>query len=563
MIPVKKIIAFCLLLSLLLLCAGCAAKAPAPASTEPQATQGLEPSVPPAAESPSSRSKIVYASTMDEFLKAIGPDTEIILDKSSYNLQDASDYGIGDTAYYSWDYCFDGFELRLHNVSGLTVRGSGMNKTLMETAPRYANVLILQDCSDIQFEDLTFGHVRGLQGECSGGVFKALACEAIDLTGCGFFGCGTVGVITNYCDQITVTDCDIYECSYSAASLTDSRYVTIDGCHIYRIGDELYGGSDIFNAYGCKSVEIQNCEILDSTVYTLLNSSESTRLNIHNNKISDMTFKGGMFSLMGSTGVFDSNTLTGTTVRTWYEGYSATFSDASGSALTENALADLYPDACPVSTVIPEENRKQVHVSTVDDFLAAIDSNTVIILDAPLYDLSTASDYGTSGTSRYTWVDNFDGPALIIDGVHDLAIRSSDNNPANHTIAAIPRYADVLFFRMCSNIDLSGFTAGHTKEPGYCMGGVLHFEQCDNVRVDRCSLFGCGILGVQADYCSGVQVENTEIYECSYGGIQMWNTRDVSIDNCSFRDLGGSRLSFNGCINVTENGTPLYNGYYD
>jgi parallel beta-helix repeat protein len=132
-----------------------------------------------------------------------------------------------------------------------------------------------------------------------------------------------------------------------------------------------------------------------------------------------------------------------------------------------------------------------------------------------------------------------------------MTIRSDDGDRNKHTIAAIPRYADVLAFRSCSGITVSGFTAGHTKEQGSCAGGVLEFWDSDYITVESCGLFGCGILGVETQNCSNVTVQDCEIYECSNGGIEMRDTIQVTLENNTFRDIGGSNImSFHSCKDV-------------
>lgn len=226
------------------------------------------------------------------------------------------------------------------------------------------------------------------------------------------------------------------------------------------------------------------------------------------------------------------------------------------------------PETVPETTAIPEtaaapaieaavpETSNTVTVSTVDDFLAAIAPDTTIVLDGELFDLSTAADYSKGSSDYYRWAEGFDGPELIIQNVEKLIITTDDEDVKAHTVSATPRYANVLRFDGCKDCTISGFTAGHTKEPGVCMGGVIYLENCENMTVDNCGLFGCGILGVQSQNCTGVNVLNSEIYECSNGGIQMWDTQDVVIENTTFRDLGGEELMFQNCQNITVDGKP-------
>ena len=151
-------------------------------------------------------------------------------------------------------------------------------------------------------------------------------------------------------------------------------------------------------------------------------------------------------------------------------------------------------------------------------------------------------------------MEEYAAPVLTIESVNNLTIRSESGDVTKCTISAVPRYANVFNFCRSSNITLTGFTAGHTLEPGECMGGVLDFESCDAVLVENCGLFGCGILGVQARLSSDIAVKGCEIYECSYGGISMADVAGVTIENCTFRDLGGSAFSFYDCRNVTIDG---------
>lgn len=55
----------------------------------------------------------VHVSTVDEFLKALAPDTEIILDAEFYDLSTATGYGTQGGTYYRWEEVFDGVQLTI------------------------------------------------------------------------------------------------------------------------------------------------------------------------------------------------------------------------------------------------------------------------------------------------------------------------------------------------------------------------------------------------------------------------------------------------------------------
>ena len=496
---------------------------------------------------------VVRVSNVDELLSAIAPNTEILMEPGTYNLSEAETYGgfYEEEDYYKWDAGADGHQLVIVGVENLTIRGSGRLVTNLETDPRYADVLMLENCTDVVLEDFTAGHTIAL-GECSGGVIELQGCNGVQLNRLGLFGCGTEGLTTYLSSDITMTDCEIYECSSNAATLYNSNSVTISRCRIYDIGREDYGGYVFFDISNCQSITIENSELSNSDLNMLMHSAGSF-VTLKNNLFVNNRTKSAAFSISGENVVLDGNKFDGNSIRDWYSSFGNAAKDENGNILTEEVLHDLYtPD-----TTETAQARLVIHVSTVDELIAAIGPNTEIVLEGELYDFSTATGYGTSSGAYYYWEDVHDGPGLVIQDVDNLVIRSNDGNVKGHTIAAIPRYADVLAFKACSNVTLSGFTAGHTREPGACAGGVIEFRDCDNMTVDNCGLYGCGILGVYAEYSSGIHVKNSEIYECSLGGIEMRDTDNITIEGNTFRDLGGEETNFIGCSNITMDGNLL------
>lgn len=251
--------------------------------------------------------------------------------------------------------------------------------------------------------------------------------------------------------------------------------------------------------------------------------------------------------------------------------------ETAAETMAAVAMEASRPEVEPAETVqafsvtitpVITASQKQVTVSTADEFLAAIASDTEIILNSDLIDLSEASGYGKAKGANYVWTEGYDGPEFTISGVSNLTIRGSGENHDTNVISSVPRYAYVLMFENCSNIHVSGFTAGHTKEPGYCMGGVLGFRNSQDILVEDCGLFGCGTLGVMGMNSKNMQIINCEIYECSVGGVELTNCDDVNVDGCTFRDLGWrddngyfiemDEFRVYGCGKVTCNGEDVW-----
>lgn len=217
---------------------------------------------------------------------------------------------------------------------------------------------------------------------------------------------------------------------------------------------------------------------------------------------------------------------------------------------SEQNVSDFVVEIIPVITGA----QNQVTVTTVDEFLAAIAPDTEIIVNAELIDLSKASGYGSAKGEYYYWYKAFDGPELYISGVSNLTIRGSSEDHNANVISAVPRYANVLTFENCSNIMVKGLTAGHTEEPGSCMGGVLCFWNSQDILIENCGLFGCGTLGVNAYSSKNMQIVNNDIYDCSVGGVEFSNCDAVNVDGNTFRDLGGPIFRIYDCGTITCNG---------
>ena len=509
---------------------------------------------------PTSVSDAVSVHNVDELLAAIAPDTVIQLEPGTYNLSGATGYGLpSENPYYGWTEKYDGFELMLQNVKNLTIRGSGKVNTTLECDPRSASVINLKNCENVTLEDFTAGHTLEL-GQCSSGVIYLQNCTGTDMNRLGIYGCGMIGLQAEDSKDISLTDSDVYDCSNCAAQIISCEDVSISGTRIYRIGSEEYGGYTYFDISASQNVTVENCEISDSSLMYLAIVTGSTvqmKGNLFSNSRSQLEAFNCQRVYIRSLDieanlVLDDNRFEECSVRRWFSD-DGTVTDSAGHPLTDEQMNKLY------STGATEPNQAQleIHVSTVDELIAAIGPNVNIVLDAELYDLSTATGYGTSKGAYYYWLEEFDGPQLVIDGVDNLTIRSNDGNVTGHTIAAIPRYANVLTFKACSYITLSGFTAGHTREPGTCIGGVLQFQDSTHVTVDNCGLYGCGILGVDAGYCSDIRVANCEIYECSQGGVRFQSTEGIVMENNTLRDLTGSDMSFYDCKDVTVNGETL------
>lgn len=501
---------------------------------------------------------VTEVTTVDELLAAIAPDTVIELTGQRYMLTEASDYGTGSgSGYYRWD-TGDGAELVIENVTGLTIRAANRD-TCIVTEPRWVNVLHFIGCEDITLEGFTAGHTDGAY--CSGGVLCFENTKGVTVDGCSLYGCGTEGVTTYSCEDVAVTGSEIWNCSQGAAFIYDSKNVSFDNCDFHGITAEF----GMFRTIDSDKFVLLNSTIRDSSGDVFFNSSRSSGVYIGGCEVSGNKFRDMFASELIPVTVEDC-ALGDNDIIDWYadmeklgslyenskavdpEGNVYTYSELQEMQKTENAVWNAYvPEVSTPEVAVSEDGK--VHVTTVDEFLAAIAPDTTIYLEPGVYDLSTAAGCGVTETDRYRWDLRFDGPSLVITGVDGLTIEGAGAESV--TIAAVPRYADVLGFERCAGLTLRGFTAGHTEEKGYCTGGVLYFDLCDDAVIDGCALFGCGIMGITASNCDDMNVSNTEIYDCEYGAVTL-NDSNAVFDSCDIHDNGGPDFQLYGSTAIVD-----------
>ena len=502
---------------------------------------------------------VTEVTTVDELLAAIAPNTVIELTGQRYMLTEASDYGTGSgSGYYRWD-TGDGAELVIENVTGLTIRAANRD-TCIVTEPRWVNVLHFIDCEDIALEGFTAGHTDGAY--CSGGVLCFENTKGVTVDGCSLYGCGTEGVTAYSCEDVTITGSEIWNCSQGAAFIYDSKNVSFDNCDFHGITAEF----GMFRTIDSDKFALLNSTIRDSSGDVFFNSSRSSGVYIGGCEVSGNKFR-NMFASELVPVTVEGCALGDNDIIDWYadmeklgslyenskavdpDGNVYTYSELQEMQKTENAVWNAYvPEVASTPEVAVSEDGK-VHVTTVDEFLAAIAPDTTIYLEPGVYDLSTAAGCGITETDRYRWDLRFDGPSLVITGVDGLTIEGAGAESV--TIAAVPRYADVLGFERCAGLTLRGFTAGHTEEKGYCTGGVLYFDLCDDAVIDGCALFGCGIMGITASNCDDMNVSNTEIYDCEYGAVTL-NDSNAVFDNCDIHDNGGPDFQLYGSTAIVD-----------
>ena len=527
---------------------------------------------PALAEEPAPELRTVDAATVDEFLKAIGPNTVINLTGRSYDLTGATGYGVYGSKYYGWNEVYDdGWELEIAGVENLTIRAARAGAEIV-TAPRYACVLAFVNCKNVTLDGFIAGHTDG-PGFCTGAVLHMLGCRDMSVTGCDLYGCGTYGLELDKCRGVHALGTTIRDCSYGAVYANACSDVLLDDCAVH--GIEGYGG--VFSFYSCHDCAVVNSMVRSCSTPSLVDLSSSRDVYMAGCEISRNSFE-GMFYCAPYPLVLEGCVFKGNSIPSgWYNEpwqQSARVVDPEGNvygdgdfeALTLKENVSWTAPEEITFTAVPVETAEDgmIHVRTVDEFLNAIGPDRTIYLEDGVYDLSESSGYGIGSCDNWEWMSGFDGPQLAIHDVENLTIKAA--GPHRARIVAVPRYSEVLYFYNCRGITLSGFTAGHNpiiSDQG-CAGGVLSFTDCRDFRVEDCSLFGCGIVGVSCMSCLDGEIARTEIHDCSDGACYFYDCRDIALTDCNIHDIGsyygGYIYQVYGCRSITVNGTELPDG---
>lgn len=161
---------------------------------------------------------------------------------------------------------FDGRQLELTNMHNLTIKG-GKNCHII-VAPRYACVLNFYDCTNIKVQNLTLGHTE--EGYCEGCVIYAQGCEAINISDCDLYGCGTYGLEASQCHGLVMERTIIRDCSYGIMQLRGCQYFTFRNCDFYRCRD--FGLIDADHA--CPFLRFEACRFAQNYGALFANRSE-------------------------------------------------------------------------------------------------------------------------------------------------------------------------------------------------------------------------------------------------------------------------------------------------
>ncbi len=201
-----------------------------------------------------------------------------------------------------------------------------------------------------------------------------------------------------------------------------------------------------------------------------------------------------------------------------------------------------------------------IRVSSTEEFLEAIKPGAYIAFEPGFYNLSEYIQNEldiTDWNAKHTYVkfrDNFDGYEMVVQDASGIHISGGSDRASDTEVVIEPRYACVICFIGCDDIEVSNITMGHT-ETGECVGNVLDFDYCRNINLNNVDLYGCGVYGIGSYNQSGnLYVKDSIIRDCSSGPFAIDSpTGEFVFENCSFT---GS--NWGGYISYEEDVTPKF-----
>ncbi|MBN1952788.1 MAG: right-handed parallel beta-helix repeat-containing protein [Bacteroidales bacterium] len=211
---------------------------------------------------------------------------------------------------------------------------------------------------------------------------------------------------------------------------------------------------------------------------------------------------------------------------------------------------------------------KQIReVSTIKEFIEALDNNTAIILNPGDYYFTDSDILGDE--EEQNQLDNFEELSThytdnYIHELHDLAIIAKGEERPR--FLQPDGYNHVMKFRDVENLFMQNLFLGH-ETAGYCMGGVLLIYNGENILLDQMVLSGSGTEGLSMIDITDLKITNSLITESSEQLATFSNVHDAVLEECNFLEnnvsLRGfavyhSNLTFTDCT-IRE----IYDFYYN
>ena len=170
-------------------------------------------------------------------------------------------------------------------------------------------------------------------------------------------------------------------------------------------------------------------------------------------------------------------------------------------------------------TTVFAAEQKVVTVNNMNDMVAAIKSNTKIIIEAGNY-------IANAGRNEYGMKTG-----ILVKDVENVTFEAKGDVEIKLNVGYLP----VFELQNSKNITFIGLSLGHDVPEGSCEGegDVIFVTDSDNIKIDNCDLWGCGIIGIVALTSGDITVTNTTIRDCALEAVRCdYQKGNVVLDNC-------------------------------
>lgn len=191
----------------------------------------------------------VKVNSVNEFFKAIAPNTTIELAEGIYHLDEIDSTLLNQHCNWAMvlfdeiifdETDYDNKTLLVLGVENLIIKSSkkARGKVRIVTKRRAASVMAFKQCEGLRLEGIVFGHdidkfkMAEWHSFCSGEVLEFFDCKKIVLKYDTLFGCGTRGFLAHRCAELLIYKSVIKECNYGAFGLFDSENIRMESCTI-------------------------------------------------------------------------------------------------------------------------------------------------------------------------------------------------------------------------------------------------------------------------------------------------------------------------------------------
>jgi len=138
---------------------------------------------------------------------------------------------------------------------------------------------------------------------------------------------------------------------------------------------------------------------------------------------------------------------------------------------------------------------------------------------------------------------------IMIRGVKNLVIRAESPyfNFFNPNCQE-----SVMTFVDCENVTVENLNIGHSISASGCEGNVIELYNCKKMTINKCILFGCGVIGIVARKVTDFMIVNSTIEDCSAYVINLKECENVTFSNCLIQKnkKNGYLLHLTGCKKV-------------